>query len=280
MKSKKPSFKVMPERSLYQLQSFIEDKPIKKAISFQTILARSLRKLKTEYGACGLKLSTEDAGMTIDQIEFWAETSLLPVVVKIGGPNARNDIKQLVSLKIEGLIAPMVESPYGLENFIAAVKDFTTPIQFERFSKHINIETVTAVKQLDSILSIPEAEFLDEITIGCSDLSSSLKKPVIDRPLLNRVARVVKKVQLKKIPVSVGGGIQPDTIDGLLKKVQPDKFNTRVVTFNAIPRRNYEQAVEEALRFEILMLEHDAGQGFITREEEKIRTQELKKRLD
>ena len=274
MKLKKPSSKAMPKRSLYQLQSFIEDKPIQKA------LANSLRKLKTEYDACGLKLSTEDAGMTIDQIKFWAEASLLPVVVKIGGPNARNDIKQLVSLKIEGLIAPMVESPYGLENFIAAVKYFTTPMKFDRLSKHINIETVTAVKQLDSILNIPEAEFLDEITIGCSDLSNSLKKPAIDRALLNRVARIVKKIQLKKIPVSIGGGIQPDTIDGFLKKVQPDKFNTRVVTFNNIPGRKYEQAVAEALRFEILMLEHDASQGFITRDEEKFRIQELKKRLE
>ena len=259
MKLKKPSSKATPKRSLYQLQSFIEDKPMKKAVSFQTTLARSLSKLKTEYDACELKLSTEDAGMTIHQIKFWAEFSLLPVVVKIGGPNARNDIKQLVPLKIEGLIAPMVESPYGLENFITAVKDFATHKQFEKLSRHINIETVTAVKQLDSILNIPEAEFLDEITIGCSDLSNSLKKPVIDRALLNRVARVVKKVQLKKIPVSVGGGIQPGTIDGFLKKVQPDKFNTRVVTFNASPARKYEQAVAEALRFEILMLEHDAS---------------------
>ena len=280
MKLKKPSSKAMPKRSLYQLQSFIEDKPMKKVVSFQTTLARSLRKLKTEYDACGLKLSTEDAGMTIPQIKFWAEFSLLPVVVKIGGPNARNDIKQLVPLKIEGLIAPMVESPYGLENFITAVKDFATHKQFEKLSRHINIETVTAVKQLDSILNIPEAEFLDEITIGCSDLSNSLKKPAIDRALLNRVTRVVKKVQLKKIPVSVGGGIQPGTIDGFLKKVQPDKFNTRVVTFNASPARKYEQAVAEALRFEILMLEHDASQGFITRDEEKFRIQELKKRLE
>ena len=279
MKSKKPSLKIMPERSFYQLQSFIEEKPIKKDVSSKTPLACSLRKLKTEYDACGLKLSTEDAGMNIDQIKFWAEFSILPVVVKIGGPNARNDVKQLVPLKIEGLIAPMVESPYGLENFIAAVKNFTTPIKFGRLSKHINIETVTAVKQLDSILNIPEAEFLDEITIGCSDLSSSLKKPAIDRPLLNRVARIVKKIQLKKIPVSIGGGIQPDTIDGFLKKVQPDKFNTRVVTFNNIPGRKYEQAVAEALHFEILMLEHDAEQGFITRKEEKFRTEELKKRL-
>ena len=77
----------------------------------------------------------------------------------------------------------------------------------------------------------------------------------------------------------MGGGIEPDTIDGFLKKVQPDKFNTRVVTFNAIPGRKYEQAVAEALRFEILMLEHDARQGFITRDEKEFRTPGLKERL-
>ena len=63
--------------------------------------------MKNDFGACGLKLSTEDAAMTIDQIKFWADISLLPVVVKIGGPNARNDIKQLVSLNIDGLIVQL-----------------------------------------------------------------------------------------------------------------------------------------------------------------------------
>ena len=264
MKQKKTSLKIMP---------------VKKAESFQTTLARSLRHLKNDFGACGLKLSTEDAAMTIDQIKFWVDASLLPAIVKIGGPNARNDIKQLVSLNIDGLIAPMVESPYGLENFIAAVRDFTTPMQFGRLNKHINIETVTAVKQLDDILNAPEAKFLDEVTIGCSDLSSSLKKSGVDCSVLNRVAQAVKKIKLKKMSVSVGGGIQPETIDDFLKKVQPDKFNTRVVTFDVVPGQKYGQAVAEALRFEILMLEHDARQGFITRDEEKFRIKELKKRL-
>jgi hypothetical protein len=260
-------------------KNFIKNNVSKKTESFQTTLARFLRHLKNDFGACGLKLSTEDAAMTIDQIKFWADASLLPAIVKVGGPNARNDIKQLVPLNIDGLIAPMVESPYGLENFIAAVRDFTTPMQFGRLNKHINIETVTAVKQLDDILNDPEAKFLDEITIGCSDLSSSLKKSGVDRSVLNRVARAVKKIQSKKISVSVGGGIQPESIDGFLKKVQPDKFNTRVVTFDVVPGQKYGQAVAEAIKFEILMLEHDAGQGFITRDEEKFRIKELKKRL-
>ena len=93
-------------------------------------LRSALLQLKNQFGACGLKLSTEDAAMSIEQIGYWAEVDILPATVKIGGPNARNDIKQLLPMNIDGLIAPMVESPYGLENFISAVRDFTTPMQF------------------------------------------------------------------------------------------------------------------------------------------------------
>lgn len=242
-------------------------------------LLSSLRHLKNQFGACGLKLSTEDAAMSIEQIGYWAELSNLSTTVKIGGPNARNDIKQLLPLNIDGLIAPMVESPYGLENFISAVRDFTTPMQFERLKKQINIETETAVRQLDSILSVADAKYIDAITIGCSDLSESMRKPRWDASFMSLVARVVKKIRKKNIPVSVGGGITPETIDGYLKKVQPDNFNTRIITFNIESGRDYRSAVQAALRFEILMLEHDSSLKFISRDEEKFRIKELKKRL-
>ncbi len=244
-------------------------------------LRSALLQLKNEFGACGLKLSTEDAAMSLEQINYWAESAgdILSAVVKIGGPNARNDIKQILPMNIDGLIAPMVESAYGLENFISAVRDFTTPMQFERLKKQINIETETAVCQLDSILSAPEAKYIDEITIGCSDLSGSMKKPRWDADFMALVIKVVKKIQRKNIPVSVGGGITPETIEGLLEQVRPDKFNTRVVTFKVEPGRDYRLAVQSALRFEILMLEHDSSRKFISRDEEKFRIKELKKRL-
>ena len=261
MKSKKPVLKVVPVKPGQGLRS-------------------TLLQLKNRFGACGLKLSTEDAAMSIEQIGYWVELAgaTLSAVVKIGGPNARNDIKQLLPMNIDGLIAPMVESPYGLENFIAAVRDFTTPMQFERLKKQINIETETAVCQLDSILSAPEAKYIDEITIGCSDLSGSMKKPRWDTSFMAQVVKVVKIIQRKNIPVSVGGGISPETINGFLEQVRPDKFNTRVITFKVEPGRDYREAVQSALRFEILMLEHDSSRKFISRDEEKFRIKELKKR--
>jgi len=228
-------------------------------------LRSALLQLKNQFGACGLKLSTEDAAMSIEQIGYWAEVDILPATVKIGGPNARNDIKQLLPMNIDG--------------FISAVRDFTTPMQFERLKKQINIETETAVRQLDSILLDPEAKYIDEITIGCSDLSGSMKKSRWDASFMAQVVEVVKKIQRKNIPVSVGGGISPQTIDGFLEQVRPDKFNTRVITFKVEPGRDYCEAVQSALRFEILMLEHDGSRKFISRDEEKFRIKELKKRL-
>ena len=177
----------------------------------QSRLSESLRQLKTRFGASALKLSTEDAAMSFPQIEYWSRiaSGVMPVLVKIGGPNARNDIKQLLSLSIDGFIAPMVESPYGLENYVEAVQDFATPLQFKALSKHINIETTTAVEQLDSILDSPAARHLDEITIGRQDLSKSMKTPLHAPALLNRIQECVKRIQSRNIKVSIGGGIVP-----------------------------------------------------------------------
>ncbi|MFQ5717785.1 MAG: aldolase/citrate lyase family protein, partial [Nitrospinales bacterium] len=163
----------------------------------QSQLTESLRRLKTRFGASALKLSTEDAAMSFLQIKYWSRiaSGVMPVVVKIGGPNARNDIKQLLSLSIDGFIAPMVESPYGLENYMEAIRDFTTPMQFAALDKHINIETQVAVEQLDSILADPLAGQLDEITIGCTDLCKSMKRLIRDPLLLDCVKDCVAKIK-------------------------------------------------------------------------------------
>jgi citrate lyase beta subunit len=244
-------------------------------------LVASMRTLKNEFGASCLKLSTEDAAMSFEQIRFWTQLSdgVLPVMVKIGGPNARNDIKQLLAMNIDGLIAPMVESVYGLENFLAAVRDFTTPMQMQRLAKQINIETVTAVEKLDDILASPDIALLDEITIGCSDLSQSLKKDRSHPEVQRMVKQTVAKIKAKNINVSVGGGIAPDTIDAILSDVEPHQFNTRVVTFSVKPGQSYRTAVTETLYFELKMLAHDSSKGFISRDEEKFRARQLKARL-
>jgi citrate lyase beta subunit len=219
--------------------------------------------------------------MSFEQIRFWAEVSsgILPVIVKIGGPNARNDIKQLMGIKVDGFIAPMVESAFGLKNFMEALSDYTTPIQFEGLDKHINIETVTAMENLQSILDSECAVSLNEITIGSHDLSRSMNKPVNHPAVLDTVKQAAAKIRARKIAVSVGGSITPASIDTLLEEVRPQKFNTRIVTFDVHPNRSYRSAVKEAIEFEILMLNNDSRKGFISADEERFRVKQLKTRL-
>ena len=249
---------------------------------FAHSLTLALNRLKTHFGASSVKLSTEDAGMSFEQIRFWIEIcqGVLPVIVKIGGPNARNDIKQCLELGADGLIAPMVESAYGFENFLSALKDYATPMKLASLKKQINIETVTAVHNLPEILSHPEIDFLDEITIGCSDLSQSMKKSRLDPELQALVKETVARIRAKGIPVSLGGGISPATIDRILSEVQPNQFNTRVVTFQVQPDTSFRPAVEESVRFELSMLKSDVKHGFISKEEELFRSRELRKRLE
>ncbi len=94
------------------------------------------------------------------------------------------------------------------------------------------------------------------------------------------VKETVARIRAKGIPVSLGGGISPGTIDRILSEVQPNQFNTRVVTFEVEPDTSFRPAVEESLRFELSMLKSDVKNGFISKEEELFRARELRKRLD
>ncbi|MFQ5443257.1 MAG: aldolase/citrate lyase family protein [Nitrospinales bacterium] len=241
-----------------------------------------LLNLKNQYGASCLKLSTEDAGMSFEQIDYWVKqcAETLPVMVKIGGPNARNDIKTLLNFNIKGFVAPMVESVYGLEDFIEALRDHTTEPRFKKLSKHINIETQTAIENLDAILNSSAIKELDCITLGRKDLSKSMKRSVGDPKVTELVKNTVCRIKDRNIKVSLGGGVASHTIDDHLHDIQPNQFNTRVVTFEFRAGQTYGPAVNEAIRFEMLILKEDLQKGFITPEEEKIRAGELRKRLD
>ncbi len=63
----------------------------------------------------------------------------------------------------------MVESPFGVIKFIGAVESIFSQ---RKLFKSINIETRTAVENLDAILEVARGK-IDNITIGRTDLSRS-----------------------------------------------------------------------------------------------------------
>jgi hypothetical protein len=242
------------------------------------IIAR-LQSLITQ-GCIAVKLSTEDAGNSFPQIMYWTEEigDRIPIVVKIGGPEARNDIRELGQMDIRGLIAPMIESDYGLKAYINALRDILPEERYRSLSKRVNIETYTAYKNIDSILSIEEARDLQVLTIGRTDLSKSMGLHVDDSVVTSIARKITQKARGKGIKVSVGGNITNLNAERIKREIGPDFVNTRSVGFDFAKCGNIGKAVLDALEFEEIMMQIDLEKGFVSREEAERRIHQLRER--
>jgi 4-hydroxy-2-oxoheptanedioate aldolase len=104
------------------------------------------------------------------------------VTLKIGGPEAIRDLKDSSVIGVKGLVAPMVESEFGLKKFIQATKTYIPEDTLSSVQLNINVETITAVQNVEKMLAYCEASELYGVTVGRVDLVSSMNK---DRNYVN-----------------------------------------------------------------------------------------------
>ncbi|MDH5654654.1 MAG: aldolase/citrate lyase family protein [Spirochaetia bacterium] len=182
-------------------------------------------------GGCltALKTGTEAEDMSFEDIRILKALSrdILPIYVKIGGPEARNDIREMYAIGVDGIIAPMIESPYALKKFVETLHDILGPISFEKIQKAINIETILAVDNLEAIFSIPEATYINQITAARSDLSSSMDTNADDEGVHSACLKIVDRARNIGFRTSVGGAIHPGNVNKIVKEIMPDLLNTR-----------------------------------------------------
>ena len=167
--------------------------------------------------------------MSFVEIAFLRELSkkILPLHVKIGGAEARNDIRELSSLQVDCLIAPMIESPYALKNYIQTLKDVLRAEEYQKIDKGINIETITSFENLSAILELPEASELNQITAARTDLSSSMNLETSTHEVLEICSAICTSCQKKGLLVSIGGRILPKDTATLIHHIRPERINTR-----------------------------------------------------
>ena len=108
--------------------------------------------LKEKYDLQGIKAEFEAEGSSFrDMVRLRRITDKIdvPLHLKIGGVEALRDIKDSLEIGADGLIAPMVESSFGIKKFIDGVHSI-----YKNTDVHlsINIETQQAVKKLKEIL--------------------------------------------------------------------------------------------------------------------------------
>ena len=88
---------------------------------FEQKLVDQLVRLREEYDLQGIKAEFETEGSSFrDLVRLRRITDKLNVslYLKIGGVEALRDIKDSLEIGVDGLIAPMVESQFGLKKFL------------------------------------------------------------------------------------------------------------------------------------------------------------------
>ncbi|MCB1137922.1 MAG: aldolase [Leptospiraceae bacterium] len=217
-------------------------------------LSAALRNLKERHGLVAIKTGTEVEDMSFDEISLLRRITegLLPLHVKIGGPEARNDIRSLLEIGVDGIIAPMIESSYALKNFIETLRELCPPARYSTLEKGINLETITAFRNMDSILTSPARKELTQVTAARTDLSGSMDRSPDDPEVLEACALIVVRCQEYELRTSVGGAIHPGIIDDLVRRIAPDTINTRhmVISRQAL-RQDAVGHLGECLDFEL-----------------------------
>lgn len=221
---------------------------------------RILTDLVENFGLVGVKTSFEDEGASFNEVLRLKEIcnqAKTKVTLKIGGPEAIRDIKDSMIIGVKGLVAPMVESEFGLTKFVNAVNN-NLPIEVvNTLQLSVNIETITAVSNIDKILSNKQSEALYGVTLGRVDLVSSMNT---DRNAVNsdEVYEIAHDVfeKTKKIGAKacIGGAVSINSLD-FLKKLNSekllDKFETRYAMFDpSITLKNLSRALVKAQMFE------------------------------
>jgi len=223
-------------------------------------LSNQLVRLK-ELGICAVKAEFEAEGASFRDLlrlrRFTAEQNI-PLHLKIGGVEALRDLKDALDLGVDGVIAPMVESPFGVVKFAEAVESV---FGGRRLFKSINIETREAVERVDDILEVALGK-IDNVTIGRTDLSRSYFDLVIqpDSPfILDLIDRLSYKIQSVGLDLTVGGSLTSESVRIFSERKERlgdrvSSLETRKAIFPTERMLQEKDVLKESLRFEEIYL--------------------------
>ena len=177
-----------------------------------TEITEQLMSLK-ESGVVGIKQSFEDEGVILEdvlKIKRLCDKLDLKLNVKIGGCEAISDINNCLSLEASGIVAPMIESEFALEKFVESIISNTNDQDRSSIDFFINIESKSAIQNLDKILSSPSSKLLKGIVVGRSDLTKSFgygKQDVNSKEICEIVKNTFKEAKSFKFTTIMGGNI-------------------------------------------------------------------------
>ena len=249
-------------------------------------LENQLILLKKEFGLCAIKAEFEAEGSSFRDIIKLRRITLnhgVPLYLKIGGVEAIRDIKDALELGVDGLVAPMVESAFGLAKFLNACSFIYGN---KKIFKSINVETRQAAESIDDILKVASRD-IDNITIGRTDLSQSYFDEQVQpdsKFIQDLIKSLIQKVTTAGLTLTVGGSLSKASIecfrDGSKEwSRRITNLETRKVILPTYVMLEKEGALKEAIKFEELYLRFKLGVEELMIRSDKERFAKLKDRL-
>jgi 4-hydroxy-2-oxoheptanedioate aldolase len=170
------------------------------------------------------------------------------------------DLYEALSIGARGIVAPMAETAFAVSKFLETIDIFVAEDNRKDIEFAVNIETITAYKNLDEIFKLKKINLLNSITIGRVDFTGSLgadRSFVNSGEMLKYCTDICRKAKEKGLRTALGGAISMDSklfIEELVSRKLIDKFETRKVVYRKEAVKNIAEGLFEGIKFELLWL--------------------------
>lgn len=227
-----------------------------------------LADLRERHEVIGVKAEFEAEGTRLEEALRLKEVVMkagLGLTIKIGGAEALRDMYEARVIGVSKIVAPMVESPYALKKYLTAVRLAFPADERGDTQCFVNIETVTACREFDAMLSLPETDGLHGIVFGRVDMSGSLglgRDDINSRTIFEfaREAFMKAKNRSKPLLCGIGGGVSAHSLPFFreLPHGTLDYYETRKVVFGCPGALGpgAEHGILKAVGFELLWLKN------------------------
>ncbi len=245
---------------------------------------------KAEFGFNAVKAEFEAEGTRVDELLRLLEISRradLKVGLKIGGCEAIRDMIECRQYGIDYMIAPMVETPYALKKYIEAKDKIFPADERDDIGFLFNVETISTFAHVEAMAEIAQASGGVGMVFGRVDFAGSMARNrdfVNSDEMIEHVEAVARQCALRDLPLVVGGGVSPASIEPLrrIRKIRLDRFETRKVIFDAsiLDGEKVAGGLDLAIEFELLWLKNkrDYYTGIAREDEQRIAMMEERQR--
>jgi len=226
----------------------------------------ALKDLRENHCVTGIKAEFEAEGTRLEEalrLKEVVSRAGLGLTIKIGGCEALRDMYECRVIGVERLVAPMVETAYALKKFLAAVKLAFPPEEREVISFAVNVETISACRNFDEMLALPEIAVLGGVVMGRVDLTGSMgltREDINSRPVFELTRELFIRAKKKDLETAVGGGVSAHSLPFFreLPAGTLDRYETRKVIFGCPGALgpDADKGILKAVGFELMWLKN------------------------